>query len=84
MDGKILKGKPSRDNITNDDNQTDCILPNGGKINIKINNNITMSNNIEQKTKSPVRKIVFCQTEVKSTSTSTSITITITATTPQP
>ena len=54
MDGKILKGKPSRDNITNDDNQTDCILPNGGKINININNNISMSNNIEHKTKSLV------------------------------
>ena len=54
MDGKILKGKPSRDNITNDDNQKNCILPNGGKINININNNITISNNIEHKTKSLV------------------------------
>ena len=52
MDRKMLEGKPSRDNITNDDNQKDCILPNGGKININISNNITMSNNIEQKTKS--------------------------------
>ena len=61
----MLEGMPSRDNITNEDNQKDCILPNRGKINININSNITMSNNIEHKTKSPVRKIVFCQTDAR-------------------